>query len=68
LRRFLRGVADVQYDDLASRVVDRIKDYERIAHDRQTSHVSLVSQVPDERELAKQRCQLLYAICDRERR
>jgi hypothetical protein len=54
LRRFLRGVADVQYDNLASRVVDRIKDNERIAHDGQTSHVCLAGQVSDERELAKQ--------------
>jgi hypothetical protein len=52
LRRFLRGVADVQYDDLANRIVDRIKDRKRITHDWQDSYVCLVGQVPDEGKLA----------------
>jgi len=61
LWRFLRGVAYMQDDDLASRIVDRIKDHERIAHYRQHSDACLVGQVSNERELAKERPQFLDA-------
>jgi hypothetical protein len=60
-------VADVQDDDLASYVVNRIKDRKRITHDRKDSNVCLVGQVPDGRELAEQRRQFLDAFCDRDR-
>jgi hypothetical protein len=66
LRRFLRGMAYMQDNDLAGCVVNRIKDHKRVTHNRQDSRVCLIGQVSDEREFAKQRCQLLDALCDRE--
>jgi hypothetical protein len=57
----------MQDDDLASRVVDRIKDRKRITHDWKDSHVGLVGQVPDEREITKEGRQFLDAFCDRDR-
>jgi hypothetical protein len=59
-------MAHVQDDDLAGRVVDRIKDHERITHDRQDSYVGFIGQVSDEREFSQQRCQFLDARCDRD--
>jgi hypothetical protein len=37
-------------DDLACCIVDRIKENERISHDRQNSHAWLIGLVPNARE------------------